>query len=524
MSESRHDSRHPSPAELLLHLEEPQPRIQNHLRDCPECRTRLAEVAAGDANLAEWRSLHARQAPPPPPLTILRARMRAESSWLSRWRRARPWVRWAPVVAVGAVAACLLLIFDANGIWNPAAVEASELLRHASEQVQKARSSTNPNAPRRYLIRRGGQEIQRFDAAKLRLARLDWNDPLNPDDYAQWRAEQADKRDTITRGDGWVRLSTTVLGGREIESASITLNSQDWHPRTRSVHFRGEDEIEVSVAPAESEVSNAGPQDATAADTSAAVRAPVEGEAAEVPESEILLWEALHVTGADVQGAAQLKRQEGVVCYEVWSDGEARDRVKQAMEAIPDSTECRHAAGVVREKVLEPLSDDEGETPAMGALTQHLGGKERANRYLDDVTRRYVGLLARVMALDRYLRWFTPTRVRGLDAVRRKRVEAIALDDAAMIRNEASEYLRLLSEGLAAAGLNHRPPEGASTARAPTGCFSASATASLAEDLRALQRGFSGLFVTSPENTATVDSTDRARAALARRLAGLCMP
>ncbi|MGJ5817280.1 hypothetical protein [Paludibaculum fermentans] len=515
---------HPTPADLLLHLEEPTEAIRLHIAGCPSCQSLLSDLREGESNLAAWSSVTSAQAPPPPSVGLLKDRMRAESVQLSWWRRNRPATRWAPMVALAGAAACLVLIFGTNGIWNPVAVEAAELLRHASEQVQNTRSISAPAAPRRYRIRQSGRDLVAIDDTKLRLAHIDRRDPLNPDDYARWRSELAEKQDSITRGHGWVRLSTAVLGNREIESASITVDSRDWRPLVRSVHFRGEDEIQLEAAPAELEVSRQSAPDGSKAEDAVAPKPPSPAETASPATTlDISMWEVLHATGADIHGAAQLKRQDGALCYELWSDPSEHNRVTQAMAALPGAKQCRQSGAPEREKLLAPITaGGTAESPSLALLTARFGDKDRAGQYLDDVTRQYVVLLARVTALDRYLRWFPPSRIDALDASSRRRVEAIALGDAAAVTNEANQYLHLVGEGLAALAAKPLRPDSSGPAPAAVRCTSIESASSLLEDLRSLHREFVALFGSGSELASTVERTARSRESFEHRLAALC--
>lgn len=524
MSEPLQSSGHPAPADLLLHLEEPSESIRAHVAGCASCQALLTDLLAGESNLSEWRDALTAQAPPPPPVAALQARMRAEAAPLSWWRRNRTFARWTPAIALAGAAACLVLIFGTNGIWNPVAVEAAEILRHASEQVQQTRSMKAPAKPHRYRIRQGGRVLPSVDEAKLQLARIDRRDPLNPDDYARWRSEQTEKQDSITRGNGWVRLSTAVLGSREIESASITVDSRDWRPLLRSVHFRGEDEILLEAVPAETELSKQSTPDGSKPEESAALKPPASAEApAPAANSEIAMWEVLHASGADVHSAAQLRRQDGAVCYELWSEPGERDKVTRAMQAIPGAKPCRQTNAPEREKLLEPISaGTSAESPRLALLTARFGDKDRAGQYLDDVTRQYVVLLARVTALDRYLRWFPPARMGTLDAPSRRRVETIALSDAAAVTTEANQYIRLIGEGLAALAAKPSSPAPTGQASAALRCTSIESASTLLEDLRSLHREFVTLFGSGSELASSVERTARTRDAFEHRLAALC--
>lgn len=524
MSEPLHPSGHPTPADLLLHLEEPSEPIRAHLAACASCQSMLADLLAGETSLSEWRGALTAQAPPPPPLSALQARMRAEAAPLSWRQRHRSSLRWTPAIALAGAAACLFLIFSTNGIWNPVAVEAAEILRHASEQVHQTRAAKAPAVPRRYRIRQAGRDLQNIDETKLQLARIDRRDPLNPDDYARWRSEQTEKQDTITRGNGWVRLSTAVLGSREIESASITVDSRDWRPLLRSVHFRGEDEIQLEAAPDETELSRQSTPDGSKPEESGALKPPASTETTSpAVSSEIAMWEVLHASGADIHSAAQLRRQDGAVCYELWSEPGERDKVTRAMQAIPAAKPCRQSNAPEREKLLEPISaGTASESPSLALLTARFGDKDRAGQYLDDVTRQYVVLLARVTALDRYLRWFPPARMETLDTPSRRRVEAIALSDAAAVTTEANQYLRLIGEGLAALAAKPISPAPTGPSSAAMRCTSIESASTLLEDLRSLHREFVTLFGSGSELASSVERTARTRDAFEHRLAALC--
>lgn len=219
------------------------------------------------------------------------------------------------------------------------------------------------------------------------------------------------------------------------------------------------------------------------------------------------------------------------VCYQVWPDEARRDLVSRTLGAVSGARACSGAAGSRREaRVLPPLSADAGvQAPFTDALAKHFGSREAATQYVDRVLRQHVELLARVSALERFLRWFTPARFDALPKDQQRRIRALAAEHAEAIRTSGASYLDLVAQGLRAAspdsGSAPRPPRPESAS-----CSATARTAtSLAGDLKDLQAGFNGLF-----GGAEIEGSDKSReellratsehhAALGNRLAALCV-
>ncbi len=512
MSKVMDESRHPSAADLLLHMEQPDVAIGEHLTNCDECRVIAEELGQGQSHLVEYRRLYERRTPSPPPLAMLQQRLREETARPSLARTLLGLLQWKRVAALAAVAtACVLLFVNSREVWNPASVEAAELLRHATAQPKQVRS---------FVVRQGGRVATSLNPSRLQLARINPSDPLNASDFAHWRDEQNDKRDTITRGDGWIRLTTAVLGDTAVDSASLTVSSRDWQPFARSVHFRNEEEIEFAAVP-EVQQNSRVRAEATGAVSSipSTQQAPVERDAAQ-QELEVRLWEILHETQADVRDSARLQRQNGGLCYELWADAQRRASVVRALAEVRNSRPCAQAQSPERPvRVLEPLSAGAANASTFQlALLTRFGDEERVDRYLDDVVQRHAAALARVTALGHFLRWFTPESVAVLNLGLRRRVDAMARDHVRAVRESGAEYLRAVSQGLEA--LRIPPAPQPSTAD----CGPVMAASSLADDLRNVQHEFSVMLSGDPAGEGSAQRTAEARDALAHRLDQLCLP
>jgi len=541
MNEQQLHPRHPTPAELLLAREEESlPESQRtlaHLAVCAECRERIAELESTERNIADYWRAQSAYAPEPPSLEEFKRRLRADES-----PNAIPLGWKGRMLAAAALAACLVAAVYLRNPWKPASVEASEVLRQAAAHVQHFNASEGGSRRRTIEIRTGQKVFRRVLysgaaadppdprlAEALALARIDWQDPLNPSDFARWRDEQVNKTDRITRDRGWVRLTTTVLGEGPVRSATITVSQPDWRPLARSVEFRDREPIEVHEVPV--------PETSPAQAQSAAPRQSEPKEAVreesrlEELELELRLWEAMRSVEADVLDGGQVRGSGANLCYEAWPDGARKDLVAAALSSVPGARRCAASAVPAgRTRVLEPLSGQASSSaPFAEALVARFGDTESADRYLDRVLQQHVNLLARVSALERYLIRFPASRLDAMPAAMQRRVRAIANQHIAAIQEEGAAYLDSIAQGLQAAQGSREGSAPRASRSGGCGTTTARAATSLAEDLKTLKNRFNRLFSDGEHDGPDVSAdvllreAEHAFASLAARLANLCI-
>lgn len=569
---------HPPLEALLLHLEgelegRESAALARHLKDCWVCRAQCERLAQGICDFVHYHEEVLLPGVPPPPASRgrfsqrlqqeARRKMRHEAGTqiIRRVGQAVPRTVW---VAAGAVAAMLALVVLLP-VTQPPTMAAAEFLA-------RARSSENAQAaPRpgrviyqRVQIRRGDVVIERTlhrgDAGlakaaeplpdpetrkALDAARINCQNPLNVDDFADWRAAQPDKRDAVIETSNAVTLRTSVPGDAPVRAASLTVNQSDWRPIHRRVEFRNQPAVEVSELSFEvreipvtrarvEEAPRLTPPALPALPEAAPEPAPT---AADPEESELRLREALHGIRADVQEAPEIWRAGGEIQFRAWTDNpERREEIRRATEGIPQVAEAPQPA-----PIASPDANTAGETqqltapyvthpPLAGALRDYLGGLIPMNNYLDEVRDGYLRLLVESSALERLGGRYPQDRLGELTTEEQTRVARIAADYIAKVRSEAARYLPLLLTVLDEMAQRNGLSASVDELAAPCAAWQDQAGL-LVKDLQRLQEAFSRLFVadqvTAPAELsagALLVESGNARAAVRRHLKKLCTP
>jgi hypothetical protein len=82
---------------------------------------------------------------------------------------------------------------------------------------------------------------------KLAGAGLNWDAPLSPVDYAEWRHHSGAMRDAVTRsGQHLLTLTTTSLTNGAVLKESITIRDTDFHAVGRSIVLRDSGTVEIA--------------------------------------------------------------------------------------------------------------------------------------------------------------------------------------------------------------------------------------------------------------------------------------
>jgi hypothetical protein len=363
----------------------------------------------------------------------------------------------------------------------------------------------------------------------LEVARVAWQDPLNPDHFAQWRQEQRDRRDEVIAGAGQVTVRTTVAGA-PVRAASLTVNRTGWRPVARRVEFRDQPALEVTeLAWEERELSllaraslPARPQPVRIPPAPAPAAPPAENE---VEEAEVRLRESLETLRVDTQDVTHIWRRGEEVCFFLWTDSdERRSAVMREIAAIPRVVEC----GLPASPPEAPATATGGGAahftapPLARALVRRLGGLDASNQYLDGVRDEYLRLLTEIAALERLAARYTPERMARLPAALRERVDAMQARQRGRVHDQGEAYLNavspILDAMLSLRGVTVEP------AVEPA----AGETSALGEEPRRLQRAFQRLFVREQVHEPLALSAEdllreaaEARARMTRRIATL---
>jgi len=182
----------------------------------------------------------------------------------------RTWFpRMSPLFATGLALAFASIICFVLWSRSGPGVSAHDLLLHAQKQeatvalnhptgviVQKVRIKTPMRATERTLYRdvqhKRHPKDRALDAsdaklkAELAAAGVDWNDPLSPDTYRDWRNREFIQGDTVKRtGDNLLTLTTKVSDG-EVLSESLTVRASDFHAVEKTIELRNYGTVEIA--------------------------------------------------------------------------------------------------------------------------------------------------------------------------------------------------------------------------------------------------------------------------------------
>jgi hypothetical protein len=240
---------------------------------------------------------------------------------------------------------------------------------------------------------RGDTQVR--DAAleeTLRLASVDWNDPLNPRDFARWRDAQKGSTDQLSESTQTVTI-TTATQDSVISAASLTLARSDWRPVARRIDLRTQPPVEITEIGSELIDSDnvaafhAPPADPTV-DGNASATTP---STFELEDSELRLREKLASLGLDATAAPVIWRTGDSVRFRIYSTSpEDIQKLRAATRNIPFVVEGAERATAVTGGAPAPLDTEaESSAPFAGALERSVGGVDQANRYLASVRDLY---------------------------------------------------------------------------------------------------------------------------------------
>jgi hypothetical protein len=548
---------HPTIGELLLYEDaEMDPLraklVEDHLAACEKCAQDCAELSRSILSLTAL--FHSLRMPGPQASPAVLARRVVELADRSRDRR-RLWPDASRIFALlsgrrlafagvflGAVVVCALLFQTSQR-----AARASEILTRsivASDSIGKSHKVLH----QKVRLRQGNRVVEKgifrgvpyqtgdapvSDAAleeTLRLAAVDWNDPLNPRDFARWRDAQKGSSDQISESTGTVTI-TTAARDSLISAASLTLSRSDWHPVARRIDLKAQPPVEITEIGSELmdadsvALARIPPNDLTASDGSPLLRAP---SSLEMEESELRLRETLASLGLDTTAAPVIWRTRDNVHFRIYStSSEDVEKLRAAIRDVPFIIEGGQAPTSAFGAAPAPLNREvESGAPYAGALEKSLGGLEQANQYLTSVQDRYRRAFAHsavVSALSaRY-----PAGYSMPDPLV-TRLELLVAGHVTAQRREVLAYLEALSTGLEL--LDARVASAGQESASDATCGSWQDRAQLAAtELRELNLSFLRLFVADKAESALPQTPEarlaqceRLKTSLARRLTSLC--
>jgi hypothetical protein len=420
---------HPEESQLLGYADSELERgeagkMQSHLDECFACRARIEEFRRF---WPIYREIVRAPLPPPPcEWTDLRSRLRdldagggvsemdaARVQSRSR-QRFRPDLRWV------AAAAALVIGAVAIQITGGRTLNAAELLRDASAAERTRPRTMAPSKRIRVKTRKtqfvrpaivmpGAETGDEAGVAHLfREARYNWDDPLSPLSFSNWRngLKQKDDRVNVVRDAEWghgrfYHITTSTVDGTLAE-ATITIRAEDLQAVQQTFQFRGDEYVEISEAAAEPPVA---PENEIAPRAVTVPPAPVKRRV--TPSDELRVIVAVHAIGADLGDPVEITRddEEQRIIVKVLAVGS--ERGKQVRTALADMPFVDLRVELPEALRTPSSSIIERRTPA-GApklnriqerLAARLGGSATAENFTNHVMDLSEAALARAHAL-----------------------------------------------------------------------------------------------------------------------------
>jgi hypothetical protein len=539
---------HVSHAVLMLHLDgelggEDEAAVTKHLHECWECRERLEWVKQGVLTFLDYyRQVLVPGLPAigdatslPPVLRQAATLPMEDRSFGGRRKKLFGMMARIPVRAWVTTAASVSLLIALPYLWvvAPARLTASEFLRRVSTAAARDMNSAKV---RRVRIRRGTQVFEREVAgaglhkaslkkpdtgtlAALRVVKLNWEDPLNPGDFAQWHQSLADAQDSIRESQSDITLETTLPEDSAVRFVSFTVSRADWHPTNHHIEFRGEPAIDIDElpdAPPEAEAGNS----PSVKPPAAPKEEPAGPTAEELEDAEVRLREALHGLQADLYAAPVIRRVPGQVSLMAFapSDGD-RARILEALRDIPYiSTRIvtpEEAAAEQRGEASAPKSAAQplqtARAPLADSLRKYCGGLEEANSYLAVLAESHSETLMAASALKNLADRYTAADWNRLSPDLRARLGRLIDDYLTRLSRSAHAYDALASPLLDSVMREMAVPV-ASERPAPECCLSWQEESSgVAEQVQQMQSILTALFAEAGK--AETGSSERDRLA-----------
>lgn len=555
------DGFHPTIGELLLYVDnEMEPDlarvVESHLAACRDCMLARDRLAEGSAVLTAFTQ-SARLPAPPYSMTVLedqllgRAHSRApRRSLLSRM--------FAPLsrrpFALAGAFACLVVIVAVIFQTSQQVAKASQLLTQsiaASDSVRNAGKTIRQTVRVRQGSRvfeksvvRGklpkSRDVQEPDAGLGRIfarASVDWNDPLNPRDFAQWRAAQPGRSDVISESTGTVTIATSTTDSR-IAGESLTLARSDWRPVARRIDLRAEPAVEISEVAYELIDADGANQASRPAGNSVTEATPPAETVSTSPlpsalnleVSELRLRELLASLGLDTTAAPAIWHTTDKVHFRIHPESlDDAEKLRVAVKDIPLVVEGGEDPAPVLRTVTSPVPREfDSAAPFARILEGRLGGLEPMNAYLTSVQDHYGRALAHSTAVGglaiRY-----PTGYQMPDSLE-QRLDRLVAEHVATQKSELASYLRSLEPGLAAIRQGLAAASRDSARGGNCGTWQETSRL-IAPELRELNIAFLRLFIsektaapTEQAPEALLAECERLKASLEQHLEALCAP
>ncbi len=377
---------HPSDEDLLLYVDgEIQNRkaeeIRRHLGSCWDCRTRVTHLEATIVDFVDLRKkllecranqLNLPSAPASRSMLSARIGELVAAKRVSVWQvlRARP----AGIAVAIAVSLIVLLVIEPLFVPQVSANEVIAQVKNAEDRypermvvhkrvrIRRIQKTTAAEVAVDYDFWLSANRSRLIPASlKVRPAAelqaifqnygAEWKIPLSGASFAKLRELLGDVRDEVS-GDDFITLTSVPTNqAREIQRIALTVRKSDWQVVSQRIELTDADyevtQLLREVVPSASVDPEIFGEPLHMPAPPLTIRRPAETETppaalpaiptdGELEVSEVLLREALHVTGADVQEFSTIQRRNHAVDFQLWVQTSARKtEVLGALEHIP---------------------------------------------------------------------------------------------------------------------------------------------------------------------------------------------
>ncbi len=452
---------HPEPHTLLLFLDgeldaKTAAATRDHLAGCWECASRLDQLRSGIVTFmkARERYLRSLDVPVPRPRRLHQALARQTGPSLGRGDSgSRPLLIAASIAASVLFGAALYLS-------QPARLEGSDLLARAAAVHRKEQHRT---MLQRVRIRQGiwsvTREIQwgslasstRSQAPEWTAGRMspaiNWSDPLDPRDFANWRARQRDAEDEIQETPGLTVLRTRAAEGGAVKSVAISLDASQWRAVRKDVEYDGYPPLEIVEVGREYRPVEPAPQMAARARSQPTPHPqpepvfPADPEAAEALARSILLQPGL---------VYRRKGQTVVVELSTTLDDELRERLRAVPGLQLETGPLPEETAALAE---EPALSGERHRPLLlESLVQQTGSRQNAPRFAASILHHHSTALDAAVLLNELAERYPPAVFDALPPPARSPIVEMV---EATERTVSAEWRHLQSK---AAGLDDGNP------------------------------------------------------------------
>lgn len=477
---------HPPSNFLLLHLERELDRqdaesVRLHVSQCARCRKECERLEHGMSHFIAFRD-SAILPTPPVRTSAFRERLlaaHAKTASKSIAIRLRDFFglhsprRWSFVLGGASLSliACLFFFLStprqsvyASQILDSARNASDSLIAHSKILNQKIRLQRGSYVIERSVrhgrhlpveARNQSPDVQLKQA--LDLAHINWEDPLNANDFAAWRASQPERTDSVHETAQSVTITTRV-GGNGITEGTLTLARPGWRPIARTVAFRDEPPIEITEVsytiadffPKMPESAALSPLPGTSSAQSIS-GASSEVSTVELEASELDLREALHSIGADISASPEIWRSQQTVLFHVFpqNPGQA-EAIRETASRIPyvKQTDSLPLGSLKKRIATQGSGAYKTVPPLANALAIQFGSAQTATEFFASLQKRSSHVIAEANALDQLGNRYSAEAVKALPPALGVRVNRLAASLLSSVQHDSADYVKALSPTL----------------------------------------------------------------------------